>query len=291
MGPFGYLTKLGAKRVSKCKSLCHEVALEFFATKAPDPPHWTLNSCFGVFRTIWVHLGPLCCHMKLGSKRFEQVQKFVPRSRVRIFRNEPTRSTPLDPKLMFGAFHTIWVHLRPFDCLTKLGAKRFELVQKFVKRRRVGAFRYERTRSSALDPKHMFWTISYHLRSFETVRLPYETRCKTGRTSAKVCATKLHWNFSQRTHPIQPHWTLISCFGAFHTIWVHLGPLCCHMKLGAKRAELVQKFVPRSRVRIFRNEPTRSTPLDPKLMFWCISCHLGTFATIRLPYKTRGKTF
>ena len=51
-------------------------------------------------------------------------------------------------------------------------------------------------------------------------------------------------------------------------------------KLGAKRAELVQKFVPRSRVRIFRNEPTRSTPLDPKLIFWCISYHLGAFATI-----------
>ena len=25
---------------------------EDFATKAPDPPHWTLNSCFGAFRTI-----------------------------------------------------------------------------------------------------------------------------------------------------------------------------------------------------------------------------------------------
>src|SRR6185312_9792 len=25
---------------------------EHFATKPPDPPHWTLNSCFGVFRTI-----------------------------------------------------------------------------------------------------------------------------------------------------------------------------------------------------------------------------------------------
>jgi len=24
---------------------------ENFATKAPDPPHWTLNSCFGAFRT------------------------------------------------------------------------------------------------------------------------------------------------------------------------------------------------------------------------------------------------
>ena len=24
---------------------------EHFATKAPDPPHWTLNSCFGAFVT------------------------------------------------------------------------------------------------------------------------------------------------------------------------------------------------------------------------------------------------
>ena len=39
------------------------------------------------------------------------------------------------------------------------------------------------------------------------------------------------------------------------------------MKLGAKRAELVQKFVPRTRIGIFRNERTRSTPLDPKLKF------------------------
>jgi len=40
------------------------------------------------------------------------------------------------------------------------------------------------------------------------------------------------------------------------------------MKLVAKREELVQKFVPQSRVGIFRNEGTRSIPLDPKLMFF-----------------------
>jgi len=37
---------------------------------------------------------------------------------------------------------------------------------------------------------------------------------------------------------------------------VHLGQFGCLTKLGAKRAELVQKFVPRSRVGIFRNECT-----------------------------------
>ena len=48
--------------------------------------------------------------------------------------------------------------------------------------------------------------------------------------------------------------------GAFGTVWLVT-------KLGGKRAELVQKFVPRSRIGIFLNERTRSTPLDPKLMF------------------------
>ena len=57
-----------------CKRLCHEVASEFFATNAPDPPHWTLNSCFGVFRTIWVHLVLFGYLTKLGAKWAEVVQ-------------------------------------------------------------------------------------------------------------------------------------------------------------------------------------------------------------------------
>jgi len=163
------------------------------------------------------------------------VQKFVPRSRVRIFRNERTRSTPFNPKLIFGAFCTIWVYSGPFGCLTKLGRKQAELVQKFVPRNRVGIFPNECTRSTPLDPKLTFWCI-------------------------------------------------------FHTIWVHSGLFGYLTKLGAKRAELVQKFVPRSRVRIFHNERTRSTLFDPKLMFWCISYHLGAFGTVWLPYETRCKT-
>ena len=88
-------------RPNWCKSSCHEVASEFFPTKARDPPHWTLNSCFGAFHTIWVHFGPFGCLMKIGAKRAELAQKFVPQSRVEIFRNKRTRSTPLDPKLIF----------------------------------------------------------------------------------------------------------------------------------------------------------------------------------------------
>ena len=83
--------------------------------------------------------------MKLGAKRAELVQKFVPRSRVGIFFNERTWSTPLDPKLMFC---TIWVDLGPFGCLIKHGAKRAEIVQKFVPQSRFGIFHNERTRST-----------------------------------------------------------------------------------------------------------------------------------------------
>ena len=82
------------------------------------------------------------------------------------------------------------MHSGPFGCL--LGAKRAEILQKFVKRSRIGIFHNERTRATLLDPKLMFWCVSYYLDAFETVWFP--------------------------------------------------------TKLGAKRAELVQKFVPRSRV-------------------------------------------
>ena len=91
---------------------------------------------------------------------------------------------------MFGAFHTIWVRLGPFGYLMKIDAKRAELVQKFVPQSRVGIFRKERTRSTPLEPKLTFWFVSYYLGAFRTVWLPYESRCKTGQTSAKVRATK-----------------------------------------------------------------------------------------------------
>ena len=152
-----------------------------------------------------MHSGPFGCLTKLVAKRAELVQKFVPRSPIGIFYNERTRSTPLDPKLMFCCiFHTIWVHSGPFGCLTKLGGKRVELVQKFVPRSCVRIFRNERTRSTPFVPKLTFWCISYHLGASRTVWLSYETRCKTGRTSAKVRATKSRRNFLQRTRPIHP---------------------------------------------------------------------------------------
>ena len=119
----------------------------------PDPPHWTLNYRFAAFRTIWVHLGLFGCLTKLGAKRAELVQKFVPRSCIGIFRNERTQSTPLDPKLM------CLVSLLPFRCI---------------------------------------WDRLVVL----------QTRRKTGRTSAKLRATKSHRNFVATNAPDPPHWTL-----------------------------------------------------------------------------------
>ena len=147
-----------------------------------------------------MHSGPFGCLTKLGAKRAELVQKFVPRSRVGIFRNERTRSTPLDPKLSFGAFPTIWVNSGLFGCLMKLVAKLAELVQNFVPRSGVGIFRNECTRSTPLDTKLTFWSVSNYLGAFGIVWFPYKTRCKTGRTSAKVHATKSGRIFLQRRH-------------------------------------------------------------------------------------------
>ena len=160
-----------------------------------------------MFRTIRVHSGPFGCLTKLGGKRAELVQKFVPRSRVRIFHNERTRSTPFVPKLTFwcisyhlGAFGPIWL---PYETRWRTA----RTVQNFVPRSHVRIFCNEHPRSTPLDPKLMFWCILYYLGAFGTFWLPYETRCKTGRTIAKVRAVRSRPNFSQLTlliHPIGP---------------------------------------------------------------------------------------
>ena len=137
-----------------------------------------------------MHLGPFGCVTKLIAKWAKLMQKFVPRSRVGIFRNQRTRSTPLDSKLMFWLFCTIWMHLGPFGCRTKLSAKRAELMQKFVPRSSVLIFRNKHILFAPLGPKLMFLSISYDLGAFGTVWLPYKTRCKTGRSGAKVRALK-----------------------------------------------------------------------------------------------------
>ena len=76
-----------------------------------------------------VHLGPFGCITKLGAKRAELVQKFVPRGRVGICRKERTRSTRLEKNSCLVAFRSLWVHLGPFRYCMKLNAKWVKLVQ------------------------------------------------------------------------------------------------------------------------------------------------------------------
>ena len=146
------------------------------------------------------------------------------------------------------------MHLGPFGCLTELGVKQAELVQKFVPRSRIRIFRNERTRSTSLDPKLTFWCVSYYLGAFGTVWLPYETRCKTIRTSKKFVPQNrvvIFRNAHTRSTQLDPK-MMFWCV----SYYLDSGPFGCLLTLGAKRAVLVQKFVPRSRVGIFRNKRT-----------------------------------
>jgi hypothetical protein len=104
---------------------------------------------------------------KVDARLAEQMplaHKFAKKTRVRIFWNECTRSTPWDPKLIF------WGRFGPFRYCTKVDAKQSELaplMPKSAKRSCVEIFRSERTRSTPLDPKLMFWGVSD---SFVTAR-------------------------------------------------------------------------------------------------------------------------
>ena len=204
----------------------------------------------------------------------------MPRSRVGIFRNERTRSTPLASKLTFwcvsyslDAFGTIWL---PYKTRCKTGRSGAT----------VRAMKSCRNFSQRMHPIHPIGplppvSVCFVLCGCIWVSLLHY--CKSS------CHEGASVSFATNT-PDQPHLTLNSCFGVFHTIWMHLGQFGCLTKLSAKRAEVVQKFVPRSRVLIFHNKHTRLAPLGTKLMFWCILYYLGVFGTIWLPYKTRCKT-
>src|SRR6185295_11642542 len=221
-----------------------------------------------------MHSGPFGWLTKHGAKRVKLVQKFVPGSRVGIFRNERTRSTPLVPKMMFWCV-SYYLDSGPFGCILTLGAKRAELVQKFVPRSRIRIFRNERTRYTPLDPKLTFSYVSNYLGAFWAVWLPYETRCKTGRTSSKVRATKSRRIFSQRTlsTPLDPKlmfWCVSYYLGAFGTVWLPYETRCTTCRTSTKvRATKSRRY--------FLQRTHLIHPIDPKLTFWCISYYLRAF--------------
>src|SRR6185369_12563628 len=90
---------------------------------------------------------------------------------------------------------------------------------------------------NAPDPPHWplnlrFGVFSYSLDAFGTVWLPYKTRCKTGRSGAKVRAMKSCQNFSQRTYPSTPlnpklmFHSVSYYFCAFGTVWLRYKTQC-----------------------------------------------------------------
>ena len=124
------------------------------------------------------------------------------------------------------------MHLGLFGCLTELSAKQAELMQKFVPQSCIGIFRYERTRSTPLDPKLINLVRFVLFGCIWTVWLPYETRCKTGRTGAKFRATTSRRTFrNERTRstpwdPTLTFWCISKYFGAFGTVWLPYETRC-----------------------------------------------------------------
>ena len=121
-----------------------------------------------------------------------------------------------------------------------------------------------------MDHKLTFWCVLYYLSAFGTVWLPYGTRCKTGRTGGKVRAKKSRHNFSEHTGltPLGPKlmfWCVSYYLGAFGTVF------CPTTQ--CKTGQLVQKFVPQSRVGIF---PT----IAPDPPHWTLNRHSVAFHTI-----------
>ena len=142
------------------------------------------------------------------------------------------------------------MHSGPFDCLTKLGAKRAELVQKTVPQSRVGFFRNEGTRSTPCDPKLTFWcvrTIWVHSGLFGCLTKLDAIQADQVQKFVPRSRDGIFHNEGTRSTPCEPKLT----FWCVRTILVHSGPFCCLTKLDAKWAEQVQKFVPRSRIGFF----------------------------------------
>ena len=135
------------------------------------------------------------------------------------------------------------MHLGPSGCHTKIGGKRAELVQKFMPRSRVGIFRNKRTRSIPLDPQTDVLVRFVLFGCFLGRLVALRNSVQNGPKKCKSSCHEVASEFFATNAPGPPHWTLNLFFIAFHTNWMHLGPFGCIRKLGAKRAELVRKFV------------------------------------------------
>ena len=149
-------------------------------------------------------MGPFSCLTKLGAQRADTSAKVrATKSRRNFLQGtHPIHSVRpyTDVLVCFVLFGCIWDSWLPYGTRCKTG--RTSAKVRATKSR--WNFSQRKHPIHPLNPKLTFWCVSNYLGAFGTVWLPYETRSKTGRISAKIRATKSRRNFSQRTHPIHP---------------------------------------------------------------------------------------
>jgi hypothetical protein len=120
---------------------------------APDPPHLNPNSYFGVFWTV-----SLLQELRCKTGRTSVINALVRATKSR--RNFSHRTHPIHP--IGPQTHILW-RFGPFRYCKNFGAKHAELLQsmhKLMQRSHVRIFRSERTQSTPLEPKLMFWGVS-----------------------------------------------------------------------------------------------------------------------------------
>ena len=75
-GLFRYCMKLGAKQ-AELEQLMQKIVprsrIGIFGSEQTRSTHWTANSCFSVFCSVWVHLGSFHYCVKLCAKQAELV--------------------------------------------------------------------------------------------------------------------------------------------------------------------------------------------------------------------------
>src|SRR6185437_8720965 len=83
-----------------------------------------------------------------------------------------------------------------------------------------------------MDPKLMFWCVLFYLGALRIVWVRYETRWKTGRTSAKVRARSrvgIFRNECTRCNLVDPKlmfWCVFFYLGALRTVWLRYETRC-----------------------------------------------------------------
>ena len=132
LGPFRYCTKLGAKwakLVQLIQKLVQRSCVVIFRNEGtlstpldPKLMFWYISLCLHASRTISLLHKTRCKTGRTGAIN----AKFLQRSHIAILHKEHTRCSPLDPKLIFGAFRSVCVHLGLLRYRTELGAKRAE---------------------------------------------------------------------------------------------------------------------------------------------------------------------